>query len=263
MSRDRVQARPRRPQDDPRFRRARCRASSGCAAAGADRRRHPRGRPGHLEQLEAPAARRPLRARRGAPAARPQAPRPQGAGRGQEGARRRAARLDRGAGHRRARRPLRRRLLDRRARGHHRAQPAALFGREAMPRTSLVDRRAVLPGARRDAGDRLSPTTTRGCSTASPARSTSPAATSSTRASTPPATAWRSTISSSRTRSASRSARTTSWRGSKTRSRTRSPAASSWSPQLAAPAAAARPRRELRGRARSVLSTTRRRTASP
>ena len=39
----------------------------------------------------------------------------------------------------------------------------------------------------------------RACSTASPARSASPAATSSTRASTPPTTAWRSTISSSRT----------------------------------------------------------------
>ena len=66
------------------------------------------------------------------------------------------------------------------------------------------------------------------CSIASPARSMSRAATSSTRASTPRATAWRSTISSSRIRSAARSTIPSGWCGCASRSRMRSPTGRGW-----------------------------------
>ena len=97
---DRVQARPRRPQDDRRFRPPGAKPRAASAAADPDRRRHPGGRPRHLERVEADAPSHPVRSRRGAASARPQAARPaelvqarqQGAcgGAGMEGQRRRA-----------------------------------------------------------------------------------------------------------------------------------------------------------------------------
>ena len=60
MSRHRLQARHRRPADHPRLRRHRAVARAAEAAAGADRRRHPRGRAQGLERLEGPAAARAL-----------------------------------------------------------------------------------------------------------------------------------------------------------------------------------------------------------
>ena len=101
----RVQARQRGPADDRGLRRHRAVARAAEAAAGADRDRHPRGRPQRLERLEGPAAARAL---------------PRGRGRdGRRAIRRAAARarierakdkLARGAA------PARRRALDRRPR---------------------------------------------------------------------------------------------------------------------------------------------------
>ena len=92
---DRVQARPVRFQDDPRFRRGGAEPRAAAPAAAADRRRHPRGRAGRLERLEAPVARRPVRGRRGGAAARPQAARAQRADRRQAGGAAARARLGR------------------------------------------------------------------------------------------------------------------------------------------------------------------------
>ena len=97
---DRVQARPRRPQDDRRLRPPGAKPGTASAAADPHRRRHPRGRPGHLERMEADAPSDAVRGRRRAASARPQATRPrrnscsaaEGAcgGAGLEGQRRRA-----------------------------------------------------------------------------------------------------------------------------------------------------------------------------
>ena len=70
---DRLQARPRRSQDDPGLRRPGEEPRAASPAVPAHRRRHPRGRPRHLEQLEAPAAARTVRRRRGDAPPRPQA----------------------------------------------------------------------------------------------------------------------------------------------------------------------------------------------
>ena len=61
----RLQARHRGPADDRRLRRHRAVARAAEAAAGADRGRHPRGRPQRLERLEGPAAARALPRGRG------------------------------------------------------------------------------------------------------------------------------------------------------------------------------------------------------
>ena len=82
---DRLQARPRRSQDDRGFRRLGAKPRAAAPAADADRGRYPRGRAGDLERLEAAAAARPVRRRRGAAAPRPQAARPDGAGQGTPG----------------------------------------------------------------------------------------------------------------------------------------------------------------------------------
>ena len=99
---DRVQARPRRPQDDRGFRPPGAKPGAAAAAADPDRRRHPRGRAGRLERVEADAAADLVRSRRGAASARPQAARPERAGR----AARRRSWPRRSAGRRARRAPM-------------------------------------------------------------------------------------------------------------------------------------------------------------
>ena len=89
----RLPPRPRRPQDDRRFRRHGAKPRAAAAAADPDRGRHSRGRARHLERVEAAAAPHPVRRRRGAAAAGPQAARPERAGRRAAGRARRGARL--------------------------------------------------------------------------------------------------------------------------------------------------------------------------
>ena len=78
---DRVQARPCRPQDDRGLRAARAKPGAAAAAADPDRGRHPRGRSGRVERLEAVAPPHLVRSGRGKASARPQAARPGRAGR--------------------------------------------------------------------------------------------------------------------------------------------------------------------------------------
>ena len=77
---DGVQARPRRPQDDRGFRPPGAKPGAASAAADPDRGRHPRGRAGRVERMEADAAADLVRGRRGAASARPQAAWPDRAG---------------------------------------------------------------------------------------------------------------------------------------------------------------------------------------
>ena len=79
-------------------------------------------------------------------------------------------------------------------------QVAAAEAHFGDPEPSVVA--AARAGIRHDPHHRSSRPTGRACSTASPPRSAAPARPSSTPASTPPATAWRSTICWSRTRGA-------------------------------------------------------------
>ena len=187
-------------------------AEPGAAApaAGADRRRYPRGRAGRVERLEAPVARRPVRSRprkccasatsrRAAPSGSPPS---------------RTRCAARSAGTKRRSRRSSSRLPE----AYWIAEPDdvlahnARFIAERRRRATCRSTRRSIPSAARR-WSRSTPPIIRGCSTASPARSTSPAATSSTRASTPRATAWRSTISSSRIRSGGRSTKPASSRG--------------------------------------------------
>jgi hypothetical protein len=99
---DVVQARSRRSQDDRGFRPAGAEPGAASAAADPDRRRHPRGRAGRVERMEADAAEDLVRSRGGAAPARPQAAWPDrnrsppaggaGAGARLEGERRESAR---------------------------------------------------------------------------------------------------------------------------------------------------------------------------
>ena len=111
-----------------------------------DRGRHPRGRPRHLEQLEASADRRTLRSRAGTLAARPFAAWPRTPDRREEGSCRciagRAGVTGRGR-----RRSVRRCLLDRRARRRHHAQPRPVRG-GTRERRAAFDCLRILRGAR-------------------------------------------------------------------------------------------------------------------
>src|SRR3546814_9615651 len=69
---DRLQARPFRLQDDPRFRADRAERGAVAAAAGADCRRYSRGGAGRVERLETAIAHRAVRRRRRGAAARSQ-----------------------------------------------------------------------------------------------------------------------------------------------------------------------------------------------
>jgi [protein-PII] uridylyltransferase len=103
------------------FRRARAEPRAAAHAADPDDRRHPRGRPRRVEQLEAPVAHQPVRFGRGSPPLGPQAEGPQRAGRGQAGGSRGDPRLDRRT-HGGAQEKADRALLDRRAARRARAQ---------------------------------------------------------------------------------------------------------------------------------------------
>src|SRR3546814_5794368 len=70
---DRLQARPFRLQDDPRFRADRAERGAVAAAAGGDCRRYSRGGAGRVERLETAIAHRAGRRRRRGAAARSQA----------------------------------------------------------------------------------------------------------------------------------------------------------------------------------------------
>ncbi len=124
---DRIQARPRRSQDDRRFRAPGAKPRTAQAVAGAHRGRHPRGRAGHLERMEAIASEYFVRSGRGAAAARPQAAWTAGArGCAAEGSRR-PARLER------------------------QRNPRAC---QASPRQLLARRAACLASRQREAGRR-------------------------------------------------------------------------------------------------------------
>ena len=155
--------------------------------------------PGHLEQLEEPAAARIVRRRRGDASPRPQAEGPQGADRRHPG-RARPRRL--GWEESRFAR-FTWRLPD----SYWLAEPLDVIERnarflDAADRACGKARAGSRPWSRTSAAppwSRSTPRTSRASSTGSPGRSAWPAATSSTPASTPPTTAWRSTISWSRT----------------------------------------------------------------
>ena len=180
-------------------------AKPGAAAPAADpdRGRYPRGRSGHLERLEAAAAAHLVRCRRGAAAARPQAARPAPSRSRRASSSSPTALPLEGVG--RARpcpAPARQLLAGRAARMADRQCAAGRGGRGAYRRSRAMRRRrrarsevAARPGSA------SSRPTGRACSTASAPGSRRPAPRSSMRASTPRATAWRSTICSSPTRS--------------------------------------------------------------
>jgi [protein-PII] uridylyltransferase len=189
----RLQARPCRPQDDRRFRRAGAKPRAAAAAADPDRGRHPRGRPGHLDRVEAAADPHAVRPCRGAAPARPQAARP---GRGDRGAAGAAGRVRSGWKAKRGAGPCAaaaRQLLAGRAAGtgsvDNARQIAAAEAHRRRP-----SRRVVRGGA--EAATRVSVFAPdrpglfyRIC-----AGLAGRARRSSMRASTPRATAWRSTI---------------------------------------------------------------------
>ena len=177
--------------------------AAAAPAAGADRLRHPRRRPGRLEQLE------------GAASARPLLGRPRRADR-----RRRARRAGARASRRRARRWPRRWATGRRtrARGRASAGTTRITGWASTPRrmSSSPSWRATPPAARwprascrTRAATPPRPASTwptiRACSRAWPAPSRWPAPTSSTRAATRRMTAWRPRSSGSRTATGTRS----------------------------------------------------------
>ena len=191
---DRVQARPRRSQDDRGFRPAGAKPRAAPAAAGADGGRHPRGRSGRVERVEADLAAHPVRSGRGAASPRPQAAWPKRVGRrcarkssppSSAGKRARSARIPSAcptATGWPSRCPGKSAM---RSRSPRPKRASAMPGQASSPRTTATAERP---------GSASSRPTARACSTASARGSPRPAPTSSTRASTPPATAWRSTI---------------------------------------------------------------------
>src|SRR3546814_3266406 len=80
---DRLSARPRGLQDDPRFRGGRAEPGAAASAAGADGGGYPRGRAGRVERMEAPTPQRLVRGGGGGAPAGPQADRPQRPDRGE------------------------------------------------------------------------------------------------------------------------------------------------------------------------------------
>ena len=194
---DRVQARPRRSQDDRRLRRPGAKPRAAAAAADPHRGRHPRGRAGHLERVEAdrfcvPCSRPP---RSGCGSATSSMAAPSWS---QGGRRSSPPQLGWKASAIRA--PCQaaaRQLLARRAaRLAGRQCAAGCRGRGAHRRGEAERRRRGRSGQRRDPGQRLHARPRRAVLPHLRGRSPRPAPTSSTRASTPRATAWRSTISS-------------------------------------------------------------------
>ncbi len=148
---DRVQARPCRPEDRRGFHPAGAEPGAPAAAADPDGGGYPRGRPGHLERVEARSPDHLVRRRGGAPSPRSQAARPHRAGRGAQAAADRRAGLEeeRGAGLCEA--PARQLLAGRAAREPARECAAGRFGRSADPRRL---RAARLGGGRsRQRGD--------------------------------------------------------------------------------------------------------------
>ena len=149
-----VQARSGRLEDDHRFRRLGPVTRTAAAALAAYHCRYSRGRPRHMEQLEAPADQRTLRCRRAAPAARLRAARALRtrrrqasggggtAGDGRSGWRSAAAKIGQA---------VRRCLLDSRARRHHRAKPDPAG---CGPRCAAARPHRILRRARGHPGDR-------------------------------------------------------------------------------------------------------------
>ena len=192
---DRVQARPRRPQDDRGFRPAGAEPGAAAAAADPDRRRYPRGRAracgtsgsGTLLRTLFEAAEERLRLghKQHGRAELVEAP--------AEGARRRAG-LEGERGPRACAAPARQLLAGRAARLAARQRPAGRGGRSAYRRCAsrTSSPRTIRTAAR--PGSASSPPTARACSTASAPASRRPERTSSMRASTRRAMAWRSTI---------------------------------------------------------------------
>ena len=215
--RDRVQARLVGPEDDRRLRRAGAEPRAAAPAADADRRRHPRGRARASGTAGSASCCASCTSRRGADAARPQAARPQGAGRRR--ARHELAELlgwNAGRFARACRRLPDSYWIAERPKGSRQCAPDRR-GRSAHRRAEADRSHAEYYPERGATWSAVFATTTPGlfyriAGGDQPGRR----ATSSTRASTPRATAWRSTISWSRTRAAGRcrpAASSRGWRG--------------------------------------------------
>ena len=193
MSDDRAVARPQRPQDDPRLRRRRAEPRAAEDAADPHRRRHQGGRPRRLERLEGPAPAHALLRDRAGADRRPQPGEPRPARRRRAGANSPRALADWPEKEREA-------YLERHYPAYWlrvdlpRKVAHAEFIREADREQAAARHRDPHPRLRGgDRDHRASRPTTRGCCRSSPAPAPSPAPTSSTRRSSPPPTARRST----------------------------------------------------------------------
>ena len=191
---DGVQARPRRPQDDRGFRPPGAEPRAAAAAADPDRRRHPRGRAGHLERVEAHAPSHLVRSGRGAAPPRLQAAWPRRDRPGAAGGAWRRARLESERVPRPCETPARQLLARRTAGVAGGERQASGGGGIAHRRGHAKRRRRGRSGKRREPASASSRRTAKGCSTASAPGWRRPGRTSSTPGSTPAATAWRSTI---------------------------------------------------------------------
>ena len=191
---DRVQARPRRSQDDRGFRPSGAKPRAAAAAADPDGRRHPRRRARHLERVEADAASDLVRSGRGA-ACGSGTSSMAGASSSRSG---RRTWPQSSAGKRARREPTPSACPTATGWPSRRPGSSPMPARSpppkrisAMPRRTSSSRR--IPRAARP-GSACSRPTARPCSTASARGLRRPAPTSSTRAFTLRATAWRSTI---------------------------------------------------------------------